>query len=132
YESLQLALNSLTKDLEDIKAGFCDNNGNKWNIKLYFSVDWKMLALCLGHKAANSNNFCLWYGHTKKLLFPIITIDYWVVDELHLLLRITDRLWSLIISELKTTKQYDLKRKAIMDKMKQININFEFWQEEGS
>ncbi|CAG8748044.1 9045_t:CDS:1, partial [Gigaspora margarita] len=28
YESLQLALNSL-KDLEDIKAGFCDNNRNK-------------------------------------------------------------------------------------------------------
>lgn len=39
YESLQLALNSLTKNLEDIKAGFCDNNSNKWNIKLYFSAD---------------------------------------------------------------------------------------------
>ncbi|CAG8857116.1 45413_t:CDS:1, partial [Gigaspora margarita] len=121
YESLQLALNSLTKDLEDIKADFCDNNGNKWNIKLYFSADWKMLALCLGHKAANSNNFCLWCecrkelngdfnydwiisknmndinqnfikkdGHTKKPLFPMIAINYWVVDELHLLLRITD------------------------------------------
>lgn len=122
-----------------------------------------MLALCLGHKAANSNNFCLWCecqkelngnfdynwtisknmnninqnfikkdGHIKKPLFPMIAIDHWVIDELHLLLRITDWLWSLIISELKTTKQYDLKRKAIIDEMNRINIIFEFWQEEGS
>ncbi|CAG8497504.1 2729_t:CDS:2 [Scutellospora calospora] len=160
YEILETALVLLIKDLEEIRNEFYDNEGRKWAIKLYFSADWKMLALCLGHKAANSDYFCLWCdcckklngdfeydwtinkninnitqnfsktnGHAKKPLFSMIEIDHWIVDELHLLLRITDRLWNLVIAELKTTKQFDSKRKIIIDEMKRINVKFEFWQD---
>jgi len=99
------------------------------------------LSICLGHKAANSEDFCLWCsikkaqngilqingirqdnwtisknieslainytntpGHIHKLLFSMIPIQNWVVDRLHLMLQIFDRLWTLIISELKSTK----------------------------
>ncbi|CAG8823309.1 15870_t:CDS:1, partial [Gigaspora margarita] len=39
YETLKVAMSSLIKDLNDIKNGFIDNNGKKWNIELYFMAD---------------------------------------------------------------------------------------------
>jgi hypothetical protein len=99
---------------------------------LYFSSDWKFLALCLGLNCANSTYFCPWCtvtkhdqgdlskdwkitknmdnlkenatcypGHIKQPLFNMIPIKNWVVDELHIMLRITDRLWALVIQEFK-------------------------------
>ncbi|CAG8797467.1 30682_t:CDS:2 [Gigaspora margarita] len=105
-----------------------------------------MLALCLGHKVANSNNFCLWCECQKELND---NFDYnWTISKnmndinqnfikkddhiKKLLFPMFASIIGLIISKLKTTKQYDLKRKAIIDKMNQININFKFWQEDGS
>ncbi|CAG8798910.1 27603_t:CDS:2, partial [Gigaspora margarita] len=65
YKSLEIALALLILDLEEIKNRFVDRQEWLWNIYLYFLADWKMLALCLGHKAANANYFCLWYNCKK-------------------------------------------------------------------
>ena len=65
YESLEIALALLILDLEEIKNGFVDRQEQLWKIHLYFLADWKMLALCLGHKAANADYFCLWCNCKK-------------------------------------------------------------------
>ncbi|CAG8825696.1 21067_t:CDS:2, partial [Cetraspora pellucida] len=62
----EVALNILITDLNSIKDGYKDQQGRQWQIKLYFSADWKMLALCLGHKATNSDHFCLWCCCSKN------------------------------------------------------------------
>ncbi|CAG8542873.1 22157_t:CDS:2 [Gigaspora rosea] len=128
HYTLHIALSPLIRDLNDIKSGFIDKSGYKWNIKLYISADWKILSICLGHKSANSANFCLWClinksqngigvfeinneqdnwtiskkiedinqrysnipGHKYPPLFPMIPIQNWVMDELHLMLHIYD------------------------------------------
>jgi hypothetical protein len=88
---------------------------------VYFSSDWKFLAICLGMNAANAQYFCPWCdcnkndikttskkinksmdnikvnykqinSHIKEPLFHMIPLQNWVVDELHIFLRITDRL----------------------------------------
>ncbi|CAG8833348.1 25737_t:CDS:2, partial [Gigaspora margarita] len=69
------------------------------------ATDWKMLALCLGHKAANANYFCLWCNYKK--------------DE-------------NVIAELKAIKNFDCKYSEIIEEIKRINVYFEFWQEEGT
>ncbi|RIB28771.1 hypothetical protein C2G38_2028273 [Gigaspora rosea] len=68
YESLKLATKLLIKDLNDIKTGFIDYQGRKWNVELYFSADWKFMAMCLGHKAANCDAFCLWCNCKKNTI----------------------------------------------------------------
>ncbi|CAG8751503.1 2813_t:CDS:1, partial [Ambispora leptoticha] len=47
------------------------------------------------------NNYSNTPGHIKAPLFDIIPLYNYVFDELHVLLRIEDRLWTLILSELK-------------------------------
>ncbi|CAG8800959.1 35989_t:CDS:2, partial [Gigaspora margarita] len=47
-------------------------------------------------------------GHNKKLLFNIIKLKNWVPDELHIFLRITDRLWDLAIQECKNDNRFTL------------------------
>ncbi|RIB10377.1 hypothetical protein C2G38_2043553 [Gigaspora rosea] len=59
YSILQIAMKSLIDELED-KNRFIDKEGHYWNVKLYFSADWKFIAICLGDKAANSAEYCLW------------------------------------------------------------------------
>ncbi|GET04504.1 hypothetical protein GLOIN_2v1521868 [Rhizophagus clarus] len=130
YESLKNALTPLISDLCILKKrGFKQTDGSHWPVELYFSSDWKFLATCLGMKAANAVHFCLWCdcskndinttlktinksmdnikanynqinGHIREPLFHMISLKNWVVDELHIFLRITDRLWELMISDL--------------------------------
>ncbi|PKY59999.1 hypothetical protein RhiirA4_483217 [Rhizophagus irregularis] len=166
YNTLKIALISLIADLDDIKTGFTDGDGHQWNIELYFSADWKFLSICLGHKAANCTNFCLWCsidksqngiletngerqdywsisknieeinqnyksipGHKYPPLFPMIPIHNWVVDELHLMLRIFDRLWTLVLSELRSTRSFnDQVRQTITSEMCRIHVKFNFWE----
>src|SRR6185369_4555115 len=61
YDTLKVVLQPLCQDLEELAhQGLTDNNGFRWNCELYFSSDWKFLAICLGFNAANSNYFCPW------------------------------------------------------------------------
>ncbi|PKK55516.1 hypothetical protein RhiirC2_802198, partial [Rhizophagus irregularis] len=72
-------------------------------------------------------------GHTKPPLLQIIPLDHYVPDELHIMLRIWDRLWDLAIQELKMKNQFnELTRTKIIAEMNRIKISFGFWQEQGT
>lgn len=162
YNTLQIALDPMLKELQYLKEhGFQDQTGITWNIELYFSSDWKFLALCLGLNCANSTNFCPWCtvtkhdqgdlskdwkitknmdnlkenascypGHIKQPLFNMVPIKNWVVDELHVMLRITDRLWALVIQEFKEMNKWnDYTRKLIIEEMNRIGVNFHFYED---
>ncbi len=163
YESLKNALAPLISDLQSLQGkGFQQIGGNQWPVELYFSSDWKFLATCLGMKAANAKHFCPWCdcskddisstnkriiksmetikanypplnGHSKEPLFHMIPICNWVCDELHILLRITDRLWELMLSDL-TREQVEevVWQTKILNEMKRLKIAFQFWREKGS
>ncbi|GBC37712.2 hypothetical protein GLOIN_2v1775051 [Rhizophagus irregularis DAOM 181602=DAOM 197198] len=163
YESLKNALTPLISDLSILKEkGFDQIGGNHWPVELFFSSDWKFLSICLGIKAANAQHFCPWCdcskdeintttktinksmdeikdnynqinGHIKKPLFYMIPLQNWVCDELHVFLRITDRLWELILSDLrrKTTNEEIWKEKILLE-MQRLKITFQFWREKNS
>jgi hypothetical protein len=131
-------------------------------VELYFSSDWKFLATCLGMKSASAHHFCPWCdcskteinttskkinksmdnikvnydqinGHISKPLFPMIPLHNWVVDELHILLRITDRLWELMLSDLcRETANKEIWKEKILLEMKRLKIPFQFWHERNS
>ncbi|PKK60592.1 hypothetical protein RhiirC2_719002 [Rhizophagus irregularis] len=62
----------------------------------------------------------------------VLYLDHWVPDELHIMLRIWDRLWSLVLAELKEYNQFDnICRDEIIQEMNRIGVNFQFWQERG-
>ncbi|RIB00569.1 hypothetical protein C2G38_2233817 [Gigaspora rosea] len=99
-----------------------DSNGIKWRVEPYFSSNWKFMAIILGFNAPNSKNFCPWClctkkdignkdniyklrkilyllksdlpppSHLKPPLLPMIRLDWYVPDELHIMLRIWDHL----------------------------------------
>ncbi|RHZ85685.1 hypothetical protein Glove_62g40 [Diversispora epigaea] len=165
YEILQVALEQLIIELRTLKEkGLKDHQGREWKIELYFSSDWKFLAICLGLNAANSKYFCPWCeiskeqqgdlslewkinktinnihqnykyyrGHICLAIFDMIPLQNWVPDELHIMLRITDVLWRLVIDELKSKNTWGNKaRDVIIEEMKRINVRFHFWLEVGS
>ncbi|RIB20647.1 hypothetical protein C2G38_2035060 [Gigaspora rosea] len=146
-------LNNLTTN------GLVDSYGIKWRIEFYFSSDWKFMAIILGFNAPNSNNFYPWClctkkdignkdktykiektmdslksdspppGHLKTPLLPMIRLDRYVPDELHIMLRIWDRLWELVIQEIKSENRYDDHIRMIISlEMKRISVTFRFWQ----
>lgn len=72
-------------------------------------------------------------GHNKKPLFDMIVLEHWVPDELHILLRITDRLWNLVIQECKNDNEFDQEcRQSICNEMNRIGVKFQFWQDPQS
>lgn len=160
YEILEVMMAPFIQELDELKNNGLTINGIIWNFELYFSSDWKFLSICLGFNAANSNYFCPWCqiskrnqdnnqinwrinkkmenileypGHNKKPLFNMVLLDHWVPDELHIMLRIWDRLWSLVLAELKEYNQFDnICRDEIIQEMNRIGVNFQFWQERGA
>jgi len=61
YESLETAANLFTLELIGLNEdGFTDKQGNNWPVELFFSADWKFLALTMGVKSAIANNSCLY------------------------------------------------------------------------
>ncbi|PKY35367.1 hypothetical protein RhiirB3_456076, partial [Rhizophagus irregularis] len=160
YESLKNVLVPLISDLCNLKKnGFNQIGGNHWPVELYFSSDWKFLAICLGIKAANAQYFCPWCdcrkdeiniksktinksmdnikknynqtnGHVKEPLFHMIPLKNWVCDELHVFLRITDRLWELMLSDLqRETRDEEIWKIKILSEMQRLKISFYFWRE---
>ena len=144
------------------ERGFYQVGSNHWPVEIYFSADWKFLAICLGIKAASAQYFCPWCdcskndidtttktinksmdnikvnynqinGHIKEPLFHMIPLQNWVCDELHILLRITDRLWELMLSDLyrETTNEEIWKPKILLE-MARLKIMFQFWNEKKS
>ncbi|RHZ82790.1 hypothetical protein Glove_103g107 [Diversispora epigaea] len=101
YNMLKFVLDPFFDELKTLKEKGLEIKGVLWNFKLYFGSDWKFLAICLGlndwHIEKNideiSKNYNNINGHIFLSLFDMISIDHIIFDELHVFLRITDRLW---------------------------------------
>jgi hypothetical protein len=157
YDVLETIMATFIKELDEIKKNGLIIGEIIWNFELYFSSDWKFLTICLGFNSANSKFFCPWCqiskcdqgnnwkiskkmeniheypGHNKKPLFYMIPLDKWVPDELHILLRIWDHLWGLVLMELKEFNQFDnICRQEIVQEMDRIGVTFQFWQENAN
>ncbi|GBB84042.1 hypothetical protein RclHR1_10690005 [Rhizophagus clarus] len=78
-------------------------------------------------------NYKIYHGHNKPLLFNMIPLDHWLVDELHVMLRITDCLWNLMLNEPKKTDLFDdLTRNVITNEMDHIDVKFQIWKDKES
>ena len=66
YSTLKVATNALIQELQELSNVGMVINDILWNFELFFSSDWKFLAICLGFNAANSNHFCPWCKITKN------------------------------------------------------------------
>src|SRR5437764_13433157 len=158
YSTLKVATNALIQELQELSNTGMVINNILWDFELFFSSDWKFLAICLGFNAANSNFFCPWCkiaknqrgdgqiewsisksmnvlkenptaypGHHLPPLFSMISLENHVPDKLHIMLRITDRLWELVLQEIKNEGLFnDITRNIIINEMKNLKINFEF------
>lgn len=156
YESLNTSMTSFQNELQELSEIGLNIKGVNWTFNLYFSSDWKFLAICLGFNSANSQFFCPWCtiskkqvadvnrewpiskkmdelnincnaynGHHFPPLFNMIPLDHWVPDELHILLCITDRLWSLVLHEIKESGYFnDIAREIIVKEMNRIKVQF--------
>ncbi|CAG8825349.1 24871_t:CDS:2, partial [Cetraspora pellucida] len=68
-------------------------------------------------------------GHLKTPLLPMIRLDWYMPDELHIILRIWNRLWELVIQEIKSENRYDDHIRMIISlEMKRISVTFRYWQ----
>ncbi|CAG8750945.1 35134_t:CDS:2, partial [Gigaspora margarita] len=78
-------------------------------------------------------NYSQMNGYLKELLFYLIPIFNWVCDELHVLLRITNQLWELILSDL-SQEQVDetIWQSKILNEMKRLNITYQFWHKNNN
>ena len=78
-------------------------------------------------------NFTIYNGYKNFLLFNIIPLDHWLIDELYVMLRITNQLWTLILNELQDEALFnDLAHKIIVEEMNCITVWFQFWKEQES
>ncbi|CAG8722293.1 26891_t:CDS:2 [Gigaspora margarita] len=92
-------------------------------------ADWR-ITKTMDQLKSNWNNT---NGHINAPLFDMIPLENWICDKLHILLRIFDRLWILVISEIKTRGLFnDISRKIIVDEIKRIGISFQFWEDNES
>ncbi|UZO24045.1 uncharacterized protein OCT59_016369 [Rhizophagus irregularis] len=124
YELLQRMIEPISNELNDLVLnGLRDSNeniGNKHKV-------------CVIEKTMDQIKLKLPPGHVKSPLLQMIPLSHYVPNELHIMLRIWDRLWDLVLQELKTQNQFnDLARAKILAKMRRILISFNFWQEQGT
>ncbi|PKY62521.1 hypothetical protein RhiirA4_432588 [Rhizophagus irregularis] len=77
-----------------------------------------------------NSDYTAYKGHQQVPLFNMIPLDHWIVDELHIMLRITDHLWNLMLNELREMDLFnDLARDVIVKEMSRIKVKFQFWKE---
>ncbi len=89
-------------------------------------TNWKMTKTM---EQLNSD-YTAYKGHQQIPLFNMIPLDHWLVDELHVMLRITDHLWNLMLNELREMDLFDdLARDVIVKEMNRIKVKFQFWKE---
>ncbi|RIA84059.1 hypothetical protein C1645_742608 [Glomus cerebriforme] len=150
YDSLSTVSAKFSHELEQLKTnGYKDSNNTIWPVELFFSGDWKFVALVLGINAATSNYFCLYCnchkderynmdkvwlnskntrGRKNTMLFQEIDQNNWIIDELHLMLRISDVLFQCLFYELIKKKDFaNDTQTLIIAEMKRLHIHFEFY-----
>ncbi|CAG8723262.1 35782_t:CDS:2, partial [Gigaspora margarita] len=160
YEILKKVMEPMINELHNLVTNGLDSSGTRWMIIPHFSSDWKFLSIILGFNAANANYFCPWClcskkeignknkvyviektieqlqitkpppGHFKAPLLYMIPLEHYLPDLLHIMLRIWDRMWSLVVQELKSENRYDDNIRAIIhSEMQRISVKFHFWQD---
>ncbi|CAJ0831692.1 14555_t:CDS:1 [Entrophospora sp. SA101] len=85
----------------------------------------------------NPKNPKLHNGQIRQPLFSMIPLDHWVIDELHLMLRVMDCLLSLLFNEIKNTQSSNKNfsealRKTVQEEMERIKVPFKFSLTENS
>src|SRR5256885_14209653 len=76
-----------------------------------------------------NENLTAYPGHHLSPLFDMILLDNYVPDKLHIMLRITDYLWKLILQEIKNEGLFNnITRCIIIREMENLKICFEFWK----
>ncbi|CAG8726503.1 1959_t:CDS:2 [Cetraspora pellucida] len=135
YEMLQQVMKSLISELHSLMVnGLEDSSGIKWkkdigNKDKVYRIEKDMDQL--KEKFFNNSTPTLNLpppGHIKPPLLPMISLNNYVPDELHIMLRIWDRLWELVIQELKSENRYNTYTRAIISiEMKRISVGFQFW-----
>ncbi|CAG8830578.1 819_t:CDS:2, partial [Gigaspora margarita] len=63
-------------------------------------------------------NLNIYNGHRFLPLFDMILLDHWIPDELHVMLRITDRLWALVLHEIEENESQTWNYTSLMGKDK--------------
>ncbi|PKC56902.1 hypothetical protein RhiirA1_541880 [Rhizophagus irregularis] len=127
YELLEVMMSPFIQELNDLKNYANSNYFCLWcqiskHDQVNNQTNWK-----ISKKMEKINEYP---GHSKKPLFNMISLDHWIPDELHIMLRIFDHLWSL---ELKDVDQFDnVCRNEIVKEMNRIGVRFQFWKENGS
>ncbi len=66
YEILETMMSPFIQELDILKSDGLVVDGICWNFELYFSSDWKFLAICLGLNSSNSNYYCSWCQVSKS------------------------------------------------------------------
>ena len=70
YDSLSTVSAKFSYELEQLKTnGYKDSNNIIWPVELFFSGDWKFVALVLGINAATFNYFCLYCNCHKDVQY---------------------------------------------------------------
>jgi hypothetical protein len=70
-----------------------------------------------------NENLTAYSGHKLPPLFNMISLKNHVSDKLHIMLRITDRLWELVLQEIKNEGLFnDITRNIIIKEMENLKI----------
>ncbi|CAG8814582.1 44095_t:CDS:2 [Gigaspora margarita] len=132
YYSLKNLTKLLNNELHELSNNGIVVNNTKWkctiskkehsNLNQEWTIEKNIEALKI-----NLNTYS---GHRQYPLFDIIPLDYWIVNELHLMLHITDWLWDLVLTEIKAIRLFnDTTREIIEQEMNKIVIHFQFWKD---
>ncbi|CAG8846657.1 44343_t:CDS:2 [Gigaspora margarita] len=72
-------------------------------------------------------SYAIFNGHIRPPLFNMILIKYWVCNSLHVILRISDRLWELFLSDLHHSELNENTQELILTEIKRLEVSFHFW-----
>ncbi|RHZ79627.1 hypothetical protein Glove_143g87 [Diversispora epigaea] len=103
YDNIKFILEPFIEELCSLKEDGLEIAGILWKFELYFNQigdlnkTWN-IEKDIDEISINYNNI---NGHIFPPIFNMIPIGNVVFDELHVFLRITDRLWELVLSEIK-------------------------------
>jgi hypothetical protein len=137
YETIKSCFELINKEIDEID--YITVRDKKVKVEYFVGADWKMLANLLGIVAANGKNPCIWCMANKDEFWditnewslndsergartfnkddekePILTkkipISNYLVDMLHLFLRITDTLFGLLVENIRVMDEVKVKQ----------------------
>ena len=137
YETIKNCFELINKEIDEVS--YVTVKDREVKVEYFVGADWKMLANLLGIVAANGRNPCIWCMANKDEFWdaskewslkdtecgarafnqndekePILTkkipISNYLVDMLHLFLRITDTLFGLLVENIRVLDKVKIKQ----------------------